>query len=441
MSNRQYKGSRRPSRLPRRLGLLGGTTNWGDCLTGLRYLIDVRRLVHGPAIDEYERAFASRIGVRHAVSFAAGRVGLYGTLRALGIQAGDEVLLQVPTHVVVSNAIRYVGARPVYVDCRLDDYNMDLGQLESSITPRSRAIVLQHTFGNPVDLDEVMTIARRHRLELIEDCVHSLGSTFNGNEVGSFGRAAFFSTEETKTISSTMGGVVATNDDALAEHLRHFQAECDWPSGSLVARYVLKLILYQLLTQPNLHRYTRPLYERLGSRNPLPGATTAEERRGARPRGYEQRFSNAQAALALRQLRRLDSNVRHRRLITVLYKERLAELGWPVPTQSVKADPAFLRYPIWVDDRDAVVDRVASHAVLGRWFTSVLEEADSPHSIDYEKGSCPRAEAASRHLVNLPTHLRVRPDDVDAIVSALGEVSTSSVHPPAEDAAARATPI
>jgi perosamine synthetase len=438
IKRRAKGGGRLQLRLPRRLGLLGGTTNWSDCLTGLRYLLDVPHLVQGPAIDDYERAFAQQIGVRHAVSFSAGRVGLYGTLRALGIGAGDEVLLQVPTHVVVSNAIRYAGARPVYVDCRLDTYNMDLEQLERSITPRSKAIVLQHTFGIPVDLEEVMTIARGHHLELIEDCVHSLGSTFDGNEVGSFGRAAFFSTEETKTISSTMGGVVATNDDALAERLRSFQADCDWPSGSLVARYVLKLILYQLLTQPNLHRYTRALYEFSGRRNPLPGPTTAEERQGDRPRVYEQRFSNAQAALALRQLRRLDGNVRHRRWITDLYKERLAGLGLPLPTPSPKADPAFVRFPVWVDDRDAVVERVASHAVLGRWFTSVLEEADSPLNNEYEPGSCPRAEAASRHLVNLPTHLRVRPDDVEAIVSALADVSTSSVRPAAEGEPARA---
>jgi len=428
-----------PLRPPRRLGLLGGTTNWGDCVTGLRYLVNARRLVRGPAIDEYEREFARQIGVRNAISFAAGRVGLFGTLRALGVGTGDEVLLQVPTHIVVSNAIRYVGARPVYVDCRLDTYNMDLEQLRSKITPRSKAIVLQHTFGIPSDLDEAMTIADQHGLELIEDCVHSLGSTFESRVVGSFGRAAFFSTEETKTISSTMGGVVATNDDALAESLRRFQAECAWPSSSLVARYVLKLILYQILTQPNLHRYTRTMYEVLGKRNPLPGPTTAEERRGVRPRVYEQRFSNAQAALALRQLRRLDQNVRHRRMITDLYAQRLAELDLELPVRSPNADPAFVRYPVWVDDRDAVVRHVAPHAVLGRWFTSVLEEAQTPRDGLYEPGSCPSAEAASRHLVNLPTHLRVRPDDVEAIVSVLAEASTRSpVRPAPGNESARA---
>src|SRR5918996_5052818 len=104
----------------RRLAMLGGTTTGADCRIALRHLASPRRLVRGPSIAAYEQAFADRIGVQCASSFAAGRVGLYGVLRCLGIGRGDEVLLQVPTHIVVANAIRYTGARPVYVDCRLD---------------------------------------------------------------------------------------------------------------------------------------------------------------------------------------------------------------------------------------------------------------------------------------------------------------------------------
>ena len=110
----------------RTIALLGGTTTWGDCVEALRHLIFPRTLIEGPSISEFEAEFARRVGASHAFSFLAGRVGLYGVLRALGIGAGDEVLVPVPTHVVVANAVRYTGARPVYVDCRLDDYNIDL---------------------------------------------------------------------------------------------------------------------------------------------------------------------------------------------------------------------------------------------------------------------------------------------------------------------------
>jgi perosamine synthetase len=407
----------------RRVALLGGTTTWGDCLLALRYVVDPRRLVRGPAISRYEQAFARRIGVRYAYSFAAGRVGLYGLLLAMGIGEDDEVLLQVPTNVVVANAIHYTGATPVFVDCRRDSWNMDLDDLERRITPRTKAIVLQHTFGIPAELDEALILARRHRLELIEDCVHALGARYDGREVGSLGRAGFFSTEETKTISSTMGGVVVTDDPELARELEAFQASCSWPAGSLVARYLIKLVAYHLLTQPRLHRYTREIYERLGGRNPLPEPTSEEERKGQRPVGYEQRLSNAQAAVAERQLRRLDDNLAHRRKVASACAERLSALGFNVPQVPEKAEAAFVRYPIWVPDREEAVRSTTPHCVLGQWFTSVLEEAESPESIGYTAGSCPTAEDASDHLVNVPTHQRVKLHDVEAISAALGQAA------------------
>ena len=420
---------RRPSergRPRRRLALLGGSTSWGDCLVALGYLIRSRRLVDGPAISAYEQAFARRIGVRYAYSFAAGRVGLYGLLLAMRIAEGDEVLLQVPTNVVVANAIRYTGATPVYVDCQRDSWNMDLEDLERRITPRTKAIVLQHTFGIPAELDEALILARRHGLELIEDCVHALGARYDGREVGSLGRAAFFSTEETKTISSTMGGVVVTDDPELAATLEAFQASCSWPSRSLVARYLVKLVSYHLLTQPRVHRYAREMYERFGGRNPLPEPTSEAERRGERPRGYEQRLSNGQAAVALRQLRRLDENLAHRRKIAAACAERLSTEEFSLPRVPAKAEAAFVRYPVWVPDRAEAVRSTAPYCVLGMWFTSVLEEAESPESIGYTAGSCPTAEDAANHLVNVPTHPRVTLRDVDSISAALGRATAQA---------------
>jgi perosamine synthetase len=427
--SRRTGGQRRAGAGPRssrRLGALGGTTSWEDCAVALRHLADRRHLVEGPAIAEYERVFADRIGVRYAYSFSAGRVGLYGILGAMGIGEGDEVLLQVPTHVVVANAIRYRGARPIYVDCRRDSFTIDVEELEQRITPRARAIVLQHTFGIPADVPQVLDLARRHGLRLIEDCVHALGAKQDGREVGSFGDAAFFSTEETKTISSTMGGMVVTDDPELADRLARFQAACDWTSASLTARYLLKLATYHVFSQPLLYRLARPIYERLGRRNPLPLAMTAEEERGDRPPHYEQRLSNGQAAVALRQLRRLETNLRHRRAIAAAYRERLAALGFAVPRVPPGAESALVRYPVWVRDREETLRTVTPHAVLGTWFTSVLEDsAAPPSSFAYEQGSCPVAEAAAVHLVNLPTHLRVELRDVDLIAAALAEAAAA----------------
>lgn len=412
-------------RSARRVALLGGTTTLEDCLVALRYLVHPRELVEGEAIAEFEQAFAQQVGVRYAYSFSHGRVGLYGLLSGLGIGAGDEVLLQVPTHIVVANAIRYTGARPVYVDCRLENYNMDLEQAEQRITPRTKALVLQHTFGIPVDLDAALDLTRRYGIALIEDCVHALGATYNGQQVGSFGRAAFFSTEETKTISTTMGGMVVTDDAELAARMQEFQQRCAPPSTWQTFRYVLKLALYHGMTEPHVHRYTRAIYEFFGKRNPLPQPTTSEEIRGKRPTDYEERLSNAQAVLGLRQLRRLETNLAHRRAIAAAYSELLSAEGFRLPQPPAKAEPAYVRYPIWVEDRDTVLRATARYAVLGKWFTSVLEEAISPAYGDYEMGSCSRAEAAAMHLVNLPTHLRVSKQDVEAITSAVVSAAMS----------------
>lgn len=408
----------------RRVALIGGTTTFDDCLVALRYLADPRQLVQGAAIAEYEHAFAQQIGVRYAYSFCHGRVGLYSLLRGLGIGPGDEVLLQVPTHIVVANAIRYTAARPVYVDCRLDTYNIDLEQAEQRITPRTKALVLQHTFGIPVDLDAALDLTRRHGLDLIEDCVHALGATYDGRQVGSFGRAAFFSSEETKTISTTMGGMVVTDDPELAVRVKAFQQSCACQSPWQAASYILKLVLYHWMTEPHVHQYTRAIYEFFGKRSPLPQPTTNEETSGKRPAKYEQRLSNAQAALALRQLRRLETNVAHRRATATAYSVRLSEEGFDVPHPPAKAEPAFVRYPVWVENPDLTRRVAARHATLGTWFSSVLEEADSPACGDYEMGSCPRAEEAARHLINLPTNPRVSEHDIETIVSALVRAET-----------------
>lgn len=403
----------------RRLAQLGGTTSWSDAATALGLLHRADQLLDGPALPEYEAAFAARAGGGHGISFSAGRVALHSLLRALRVGPGDEVLVQVPTHVVVANAIRYVGAVPVFVDCRLDSYDIDLEEAARQVTARTRVLVLQHTFGIPADIDAALRFGQEHGLEVVEDCVHALGSTYRGRPVGSFGRAAFFSTEETKTISTTMGGMAVTADDELAARLREIQQQCAWPAAGTVRQYLVKLAAYHAATQPSVHRGTRPVYELLGRRNPLPGPTTAEELRGGRPERYEVRLSNAQALLGLRQLHRLDENLAHRRRIARAYERELGQRGFGPPRPPDGADPAYVRYPVWTGDRSRAVARLRPHTVPGLWFTSVLEEAVSPVALGYVPGSCPRAEAAATHLVNLPTHLRVREADVEVLAAAL----------------------
>jgi perosamine synthetase len=408
----------------RRLALLGGTSTAGDALTAAAFIL-LGAPVDGPALAAYEGAFAAVAGTRFATSLATARVGLFAVLRGLHVGRGDEVLLQAPTHVVVANAIRYTGARPVYVDCLRSNWNIDLADAERKVTPRSRVLVLQHSFGIPADLDAACDFAERHGLVLVEDCVHALGARWRGRPVGSFGRAAIFSTEETKIISTTMGGMVVTDDPAMGAHCKAFQEACTPPPQRLVARYLLKFVAYHVLTQPTVHALTRTLYELAGRRQPLPTPTTQSELAGGPRPDYEQSLSAAQAALGLRQLHRLEANLRHRRRIAGIYDERLRARGWDVPAVPHPAQPSWVRFPVAVPDREEALAALAPHTVVGRWFSSVLEEATSRGTHDYERGSCPVAEWAAAHLVNLPTHERVGPADAERIVAALSARSPS----------------
>jgi hypothetical protein len=219
--------------------------------------------------------------------------------------------------------------------------------------------------------------------------------------------------------------MVVTDDAELAEGMRLFQTRCPLTPAPLAARYVLKFALYYLLTNPRVHRYARAIYDAVGQRQPLPRPTVREELIGRRPEKYEMRLSNAQALLAHRQLRALDSNLAHRRRIAEVYSESLATREESLPSPPDGAEAAYVRFPLWVKDRGAALQLGAAHAVLGTWFSSVLEEAAAPEYGAYVPGSCPRAELAAKHLVNLPTHPRVRPEDARELAGVLADAACS----------------
>jgi perosamine synthetase len=408
--------------IARRIAQLGGTTSAGDAGRALVLAARPGRLIEGPAIERYEAALARSVGAEHAISFGAGRIALFGILRELGVGEGDEVIVPLPTHIVVTNAVKYLGAKPVYADCRLADYNIDPDGVAALIGPRTRALLVQHTFGIPADMEKLLAVTAENDVPLIEDCVHALGATWRGRPVGGIGRAGFFSTEETKIISTTMGGAGVTSDDRLAEGVRAFQRECPPPGRSLTARRLVKLALYYVLTEPHVHTAARPAYEALGERQPLPVPTSEAELAGERPEHYEERLAAGQAEIALAQLARLGENLAHRRRVAAEFAAALGPMGFVAPVVADDAEPAWVRYPVRVADREAAIRTLRRHIVPGTWFTSVQEEAVRPTINGYVAGTCPQAERAARELVNLPTHPRVGAKDVAAIVEAMSSL-------------------
>ncbi|MDD5751780.1 MAG: DegT/DnrJ/EryC1/StrS family aminotransferase, partial [Candidatus Peribacteraceae bacterium] len=174
----------------------------------------------GPYIDKFEKAFAHAIGVKHAVLTTSGTTALHLALVSLGIGPEDEVIVPDFTMIASVFAVLYTGAKPVFVDIEPDTYNLDPALIEAKITPRTKAIMPVHLFGHSCDMDPILKIAQKHNIAVLEDAAEAHGATYNGRTCGSMGTMSAFSFYGNKIISTGEGGIVCTNDDALAERAR-----------------------------------------------------------------------------------------------------------------------------------------------------------------------------------------------------------------------------
>lgn len=182
-------------------------------------VLDSGMLAQGPRVRAFEESFAAMCGVAHAVATSSGTTALHLALMAHGIGPGDEVITTPFTFIASANSIRFVGATPVFVDIDPASYTLDPAQVEAAITPRSRAIMPIHLYGLMADMDPILAIAERHGLALIEDACQAHGARYRGRRAGAFGTGAF-SLYPTKNITSGEGGMITTDDPALAEHCR-----------------------------------------------------------------------------------------------------------------------------------------------------------------------------------------------------------------------------
>lgn len=233
----------------------------------------------GPFVKEFERKFAARVGRKYGIAVTNGTAAIDAAVEALGIGPGDEVIL--PTFTIISCIAQIVrsGATPVLVDSDPLTWNMDVTQIEDKITPRTKAIMVVHVYGLPVDMDPVLDIALRHGLRVIEDAAEMLGQTYRGKSCGSFGDISTFSFYPNKHITTGEGGMIVTDDEELAEASRSLRNLCFRPERRFV-------------------------HDRLG---------------------WNLRMTNLQAALGLAQLERLDEFVERKRAMGALYTALLKD--------------------------------------------------------------------------------------------------------------------
>ncbi|MCX6760646.1 MAG: DegT/DnrJ/EryC1/StrS family aminotransferase [Candidatus Nealsonbacteria bacterium] len=385
----------------------------------------------GQAIEQLENEFKSYLGVKHAVSFNSGRSAFLAILESLPFNdktlsctlntSQKEVLLQAFTCNAASNPIIWAGLKPVYQDVDKNNFNIDVESLKNKLTSRSRAIVVQHTFGLPVNMDEVLEFCQKNDLILIEDCAHSLGASYKGKKVGTFGTAAFFSFSRDKVISSVYGGMAVTDDDELAKKLRVFQERIGYPSSSWILQQLRHPVLMDRIILPTygfLGKYLLVLFQRF---NILSKAVHWKEKKGKKPGYFPKRLPNALAILALNQFKKLDRFNEHRKKIAQFYFENLKNSNFVLPLIYGDRENIFLRFPIKHYNAHQIIKEAwRKNILIGDWYTTAIAPHDTKmDKLEYYSGDCPGAEELSEETLNLPTHINISEKDAQKILSFL----------------------
>ena len=328
-------------------------------------------LILGPEGSAFERGMAAYIGVKDGVGVNSGTDAIYIALAAANVGAGDEVITVPNTAVPTVAAIQVLGARPVFVDIRGEDFLMDVGQIEAAITPRTRAIVAVHLYGQCVDLDPLLEIARRHGLKVIEDCAQSQGALYRNRRCGSIGTAATFSFYPTKLLGGYGdGGMVVSDDDAviaLARSLRFYGME----------------------------------------------STYYAERHG-----YNSRLDEVHAAILSLKLPRVDGWINRRRDIADRYRRGLAGSGLRLPKENSYGRHVYHLFVVETSgDRDAALARLETKGlkcgVQYRWPIHLMR---GYQDLGYRAGQFPVAEKKARQIFSLPIYPHLRDEEVDEVI-------------------------
>ena len=372
----------------------------------------------GNAIEKLEDEFKSYLGVKYVISFNSGRSSLMAILNSLGLEKDSEVLLQVFTCNAVPNPIIWAGLKPIFVDCDEKTFNIDTEDLKRKINKKSKAVIVQHTFGLPADMDEVLKICEENNLILIEDCAHSLGAVYKNKKVGMFGRVAFFSFSRDKVISSVYGGMVTTNDEGLTKKIKEYQEEIGWPSCFWIFQQLLHPVLMNWLILPTYSIFGKYLLVIFQWLHILSKAVHWKEKRGGKPCYFPKKLPNVLAILALNQFKKLERFNNYRKEIAKFYREELKNTSFEFPSES---EQIYLRFTVKHSKAHQIIKEAwENNLLIGDWYTTPIAPRDTKlDKMHYNLGNCPMAEKLAKETLNLPTHINISKEDAQKIVNFL----------------------
>jgi aminotransferase EvaB len=334
-------------------------------------------LVLGESVRGFEREYADYHGVRHCVSCDNGTNAIVLALRALGVGPGDEVITVSNTAAPTVIAIDQVGATPVFVDIRPDDYLMDTSQVEAAITSRTKCLLPVHLYGQCVNMAPLEALAAKHDLALLEDCAQSHGARHHGRLAGTMGDAAAFSFYPTKVLGAYGdGGATITNDDQVEANLRRL-------------RYYGMEKQYYVTSTP----------------------------------GHNSRLDEVHAEILRRKLTRFDSYLAARRRVADRYAEGLADTSLVLPSITPGNDHVYYLYVVRHPKRDEIIERLEAYDIMlnvsYRWPVHTM--SGFAH-LGYETGSLPVTERLADEIFSLPMYASLSEDVQDKVISAIREV-------------------
>jgi dTDP-4-amino-4,6-dideoxygalactose transaminase len=367
--------------------------------------------------------------------FWRGRVALYILLKSLGIGTGDAVIVQGFTCFAVPSAVLFTGARPLYADIEPANFNLSLDSIRAVCSANRaspvRAIIVQHTFGVPADLNAIVPWARERGIAVIEDCAHVWGSRYRDatgqwRELGTAGDAAFYSSQWTKSVSTGLGGWAVVGNAGLARSVAElYQTECATPTAAASALLAAQVYVRSILSASWIQFSIKAAYQALYRRGLLVGTSTPDELQGWMPVGYSKQMSGFQRRLLAKRLR-ATALLQHRRHLKSVYDAALAAAGLPTVSVPAFADPVLLRYPVRVNNKRKLLESAERlHIEIGDWYTAPVDRPENlPGSLfAYADGDCPEGERAAREVVNLPMHSRIDERRVGRVVQLLKEIA------------------
>lgn len=356
-------------------------------------------LTMGPRTQEFEQSFAAAIGSRHAIAVSSCTAALHLALEAIGIAAGDEVLVPTTTFTATAEAVCYLGARPVLCDVQRDALNLDPADCAMRITPRTRAIIPVHFAGVPCDMEELRELARSYELPLIEDAAHAFPSSYRGSPIGAIGDITAFSFYATKTLTTGEGGMVTTNNDQYAERMRLMR----------------------------LHGIGRDAWKRYSSE----GSWYYE----VRDAGFKYNLTDMQSAIGLVQLARAQELLSARERIARQYDEAFGTLNsLEIPTRHEDRDSAHHLYVLRLNPEYLSINRDQFIAELKQRGISASVHFIPLHlhpfyqeRFGYNAGDFPVAESEYARCLSLPLFPAMTPDQVAHVIDSVIRIAQENV--------------